>query len=103
MGLFGYFKALSRLTVIETALIQQEKRMEEIETDWVDMHSRCRKLMLRAERAEAQREVGVESPVSTAPNGDGQEPSSLGAHPGRLLNPHQLEVQQQILKRRAGL
>jgi hypothetical protein len=94
--LFGYFKALARLSVVERTLIELSKRMEEAESDWVDMHSRCRKLMLRAERR-AEREEGVDSPE--------QPQSGEGANGfrGRALTPKQMQVQQTILRRRAGL
>jgi hypothetical protein len=93
---FGYFKALSRLSVIEDTLIALSKRMEEAESDWTDMHSRCRKLMLRAERR-AEREEGVQS-VDHSANGEGAD-----SRRGRALTPAQMAVQQTILKRRAGL
>jgi hypothetical protein len=94
--LFGYFKALSRLSVIEHTLIELSKRMEAAETDWTDMHSRCRKLMLRAERR-AEREQDV--------NSSEQSQSGEGANGfrGRALTPQQMKIQQDILRRRAGV
>jgi hypothetical protein len=94
---FGYFKALSRLSVIEDTLIALSKRVEESETDWTDMHSRCRKLMLRAEKA-ASREEDVESDSSGPTNGEGGM-SSLVHH---ALTPRQRAVQSQILTSRRG-
>jgi len=98
---FGYFKALSRLSVIERTLIEHSKRLEEAETDWADMHSRCRKLMLRAERAASIAE-GVHSGEAEAtpiPEANGSETTAVG----RLLTPRQMQIQQSILRKRAGL
>ena len=94
--MFGFFKVLSRLSVAERTLLELSKRMEESQTDWTDMHSRCRKLMLRAERRADEKE-GVESLVSSVPNGEG------AIHKGRALTTSQMAVQQTILRRRAGL
>jgi hypothetical protein len=93
---FGYFKALSRLSVVERTLLELSKRMEESETDWADMHSRCRKLMLRAERRADEKEQGVQS-LDRSTNGEG------ASSKGRALTPSQMAMQQTILRRRAGL
>src|SRR5713226_4448821 len=94
-----YFRALGRLSDAEERLAKLESALEERDLDWVDMRARCRRLLDRTEKA-ARRvesaEGGEVEETATPPNGN-------VASPGRLLTPHQREIQQQILKRRAGL
>jgi len=74
--------------------------VEERDLDWVDMRSRCKRLLDRTEKAaralHPEAVVESESTEATAGNGVGST-----SH-GRLLTPHQLEIQQLILKRRGG-
>ena len=77
-----------------------ERQLKEQALDFDELYERCRRLLGRTakerERIEARAERGEpDSPpteVSAADNG----------HRGRL-SPHQVEMQQQILRRRAGM
>lgn len=77
------------------------KRMvEERDLDWVDMRARCKRLLDRTEKAAAALKPEVES--ETVPT-NGAEGAALTSITGRALTPHQMQIQQQILKRRAGM
>jgi hypothetical protein len=76
------------------------REVERKDMDWADMRARCRRLLDRTEKAAARAEKaepGVESEGSPQANGG----DTVSA--GRVLSAHQIEVQQSILRRRAGL
>lgn len=98
--MFEYFKVARRVSVLEEALTRLTRVIDARDLDWVDMKARCKRLLDRTEKA--QRALESSEP------GDGQETPAVagnggGTSPGRFLTPHQLAVQQQILKRRVGL
>ena len=90
-----------RVKELEERVAKLKRDLEERDLDWVEMRARCKRLLDRTEKAARalQPEPGVDSPETapTAGNGVSELP------PGRLLTPHQLQVQQLILKRRAGV
>ncbi len=99
--MFGWFKAAQRLNELESVVAKLWKQMEERDLDWEEMHVRCKRLMTRAEKAArdgegVQSSQAVEEPIPE-PNGQHSIPG------GRLLTPRQMQIQQQILRKRAGL
>lgn len=96
--MWRYFKALGRISELEERVTKLEGELSDKDLDWLDMRARCRRLLDRTEKAAAR--------VQSAEGGQTQETAPLALSPsnggGRLLTPHQLEVQQHILKRRAG-
>lgn len=90
----------SRLDKLEEQVRSLKRMVEERDLDWVDMRSRCKRLLDRTEKAARylQEKAGVESQEHTEDAGNGAGSTSHG----RLLTPHQLEIQQLILKRRGG-
>jgi hypothetical protein len=91
------FKAKCRCGELEEQLRNLKRLIEERDLDWVDMRSRCRRLLDRTEKAARRIEGEIDSPVAV-PNGE-------GAHSfrGRALTPQQMAVQQSILRKRAGI
>ncbi len=96
--MFGYFKVLGRISELETTLTKLWKEMERRDLDWEEMHVRCKRLMTRAERAERTLTVVESNEAPQPPEGTDGQPIH-----GRLLTARQLQVQQQILRKRAGL
>jgi hypothetical protein len=96
-GLSGWEKAVSELKEEITRL---KRLVEERDLDWVDMRSRCKRLLDRTEKAAARVAQGDVVVTSDQPgtNGEGTVAAS-----GRVLSPHQLEIQQKILRRRSGV
>jgi hypothetical protein len=74
-----------------------KRLVEERDLDWVDMRSRCKRLLARTEKAAKRLEPELESTPAIPTNGEGARSIS-----GRALSPHQMEVQQMILRKRAG-
>lgn len=92
------FKAKRGYDELEEEIRKLKRLVEERDLDWVDMRSRCKRLLDRTEKAARalQPDVQSEELVPSGQNGEGT------AH-GRLLSPHQMQIQQQILRKRAGL
>ena len=89
-----------RISELEERVAKLRRDLDDRDLDWVDMRARCKRLLDRTEKAQRaieSRDGGdVQEPANAPPNG-------AGTSPGRFLTPHQLEMQQKILKRRAGL
>jgi hypothetical protein len=68
--------------------------VEERDLDWVDMRSRCKRLLDRTEKAARlmQPDNPTEQPIIEA------DPVN---HGGRLLTPRQVQIQQKILQARS--
>jgi hypothetical protein len=96
-GLSGWEKAVSELKEEITRL---KRLVEERDLDWVDMRSRCKRLLDRTEKAATRVAAGevVLPSDQPVPNGEGTVAAS-----GRVLSAHQLEIQQKILRRRSGV
>ncbi len=100
--MFAFFKAEKRLTELEERVATLERDIEEKDMDWVELRARCRRLLDRTEKAAARVDKGeavVESERLDTTNGEG----ALQQAQGRTLTPHQIEIQQKILRRRAGV
>lgn len=74
------------------------RKIEDKDLDWADMRARCKRLLDRTEKAATR----LQSAEDGANNGE--PPAMPNANPiaGRLSD-HQREIQQKILRRRAGL
>jgi hypothetical protein len=88
-----------RIKALEEAVAKLKRDMDDRDLDWVDMRSRCKRLLDRTEKAARALQTGVESEPAQ-PNGGGAE--TIRVQEGRALTAHQMEVQQKILRRRAG-
>ncbi len=87
----------SRLDELDEEVAKLKRMVQEKDLDWLELRSRCKRLLDRTEKAAKSNGTGnleVADQVATG--------NVLSTATGRLLSPHQLEVQQQILKRRAG-
>jgi chromosome segregation ATPase len=101
MGPLAWLDQRKRIKELEDVVTKLNSRMDECELDWVEMRARCKRLLDRTEKAQRyvdQAEAAVESGNTEVPQANGGA-TALG---GRLSD-HQKQVQQQILKRRAGL
>lgn len=86
-----------RLKALEEQVASLKRAVEERDFDWVEMRSRCKRLLDRTEKAAKRVDESVESEGPQPQNGGGTLP-----HVGHALTPRQMEIQQQVLKRRAG-
>ncbi len=79
---------------LEDRVARLRRDLDDRDLDWVDMRSRCKRLLDRTEKA---------ARVLTS-SADHEEPAADGAADGhgRFLTPRQMEIQQQVLKRRGG-
>jgi len=101
MGWFDTLKLAKRVAELEDVVTKLERAWQERDLDWIELRARCRRLLDRTEKAAARVASGeqvIESEQAISANG-----GESSQHTGRALSPHQLQVQQQILKRRAGL
>lgn len=92
-----WFRGKCRCDELQEQIRTLKRMVEERDLDWVDMRSRCKRLLDRTEKAARRMDPEVESPLSAAPNGEGTK------IPGRALTASQMAVQQTILRRRAGI
>jgi chromosome segregation ATPase len=102
MGLLGWLNQQKRIAELEDVVTKLHRKMEDCELDWADMRARCKRLLDRTEKAAArvaQAEEGVES--TAAGTGEGIVASNGAMHHGPLSE-HQKQIQQQVLRRRAG-
>jgi hypothetical protein len=99
MGLFSWLRLEKRLTELEETVAKVWRLVESKDMDWADLRARCKRLLDRDEKAVRllNQNAVVDSPEPSNTNGEG-----TSATTGRALTPRQLQVQQIILKRRAG-
>ena len=100
MGLLAWLDQRKRVKVLEDALETLQKDFLKLQIEWAEVYDKVRHAMnrmaKRVERGTADETV-VES-TQEVPQANG----GAAAITGRLSD-HQKQVQQQILKRRAGL
>jgi len=100
MGLLAWLDQRKRVKVLEDALETLQKDFLKLQIEWAEVYDKVRHAMnrmaKRVERGTADETV-VES-TQEVPQGNGGAPATTGR-----LSDHQKQVQQQILKRRAGL
>jgi hypothetical protein len=92
------FKESRRVSKLEDRLENVERELQSVTLEWENVFRKLRKIMGKIHREEAiMREStateGAESPA---------DPAAIGtSNGGRLLTPRQMQIQQEILKRRA--
>jgi hypothetical protein len=103
MGLFSWLDQQKRLNDLEEQVRKLVRIVEARDLDWTDMRARCKRLLDRTEKAQRALYPGVDSEEApeTAGNGNGSGADVATTH-GRLTD-RQKQIQQQILKRRAGV
>lgn len=99
--MFGWLKLARRVSDLEEVCAHLDREVKQKDMDWADLRARCKRLLDRDEKAIRQlnKESGVDSAEAAPTNGE----APANATHGRLLTPHQIEIQQKILRRRAGL
>ncbi len=93
------FRATRHIEHLEDRLDTLEHAFKRLELDWSTVYEKVTKNMRRTmlERAKLEaKEEGTDGAGATP------EGSPAPTTHGRLLTPRQLEIQQQVLKRRAG-
>lgn len=93
-----WFRGSRRLDVLEDDLKRLQRDFQALELEWGNVYDKLRKAMGRIvksraiieAREDAEEAVGPKAVPSNNPPGGG------------FLNPRQKEIQQQILRRRAG-
>lgn len=101
MGPLAWLDQRKRIAELEETCVRLERLITARDMDWGDLRARCKRLLDRDEKAVRflnKQQAEVESNEQSQ-NG---EPlvSTIG---GGGLSPHQREVQQKILRRRAGI
>jgi hypothetical protein len=100
MGLFGWLKQQRRIADLEEQVGKLVRVVGDRDLDWADMRARCKRLLDRTEKAQRyidSKAEGVES-EELVQNGSG----GIVATTHGLLTDRQKQIQQQVLKRRAG-
>jgi hypothetical protein len=95
-----FLKALQRLEELEEQMATLKRDLQGRDMDWLELRARCKRLLDRTEKAARradEAETVVDSHLSEQSSTAGQSAN------GRLLSPHQNEIQQQVLRRRAGM
>jgi hypothetical protein len=100
MGLFAWLNHAKRLKDLEDTVTKLWSLVEKKDMDWADLRARCKRLLDRDEKA--VRRLSDEPVVdSQEPNTNGGAAAGMGPL-GRLTDKQRL-IQQQILRRRAGM
>jgi hypothetical protein len=100
MGLFGWLNQSKRLNELEDSMRRLTRIVEAKDMDWADLRARCKRLLDRDEKSvrRLNQEAVVSSEEPESPNGEATT-TTIGSR----LTEHQRQIQQQILKRRAGM
>jgi hypothetical protein len=102
MSLFHWKTECSGCKELRGLLLSLVRKIDDKDLDWADMRARCKRLLDRTEKAAARVAAG-EPDVSSEVQQDNPQANGEGNHqPGRMLSPHQLSIQQAILRRRGG-
>lgn len=100
MGLFRNIKDNGRLNECEDAIAKLRREFLNLESEWSNAYDKMRRMMMRtakrAEVIEKSEEQIEEQSAGPTPNGEDR------ASNGRIMSTRQRELQQQILRRRAG-
>jgi hypothetical protein len=97
MGLFDWLNHAKRISELEDVCAHLSHRMDEEELKYVELRARTKRMLDRTEKAQAR----VDSKDSIEANGETVTP--IVPDPMGRLSDHQREIQQKILRRRAGL
>jgi hypothetical protein len=100
MGLFGWLNHAKRIKELEDTVTKLWSLVEKKDMDWADLRARCKRLLDRDEKSvrRLNQEAVVASEEPSIENGEATT-TTMG---GRLTE-HQRQIQQQILRRRAGM
>jgi hypothetical protein len=100
MGLFDWLNHAKRIRELEETVTKLWSLVEKKDMDWADLRARCKRLLDRDEKSvrRLNQEAVVDSSEPTDTNGEATT-TTIG---GRLSD-HQKQIQQKILRRRAGL
>jgi len=107
MGLLAWINQQKRLNDLEEQVRKLVRIVEARDLDWVDMRARCKRLLDRTEKAQRALNPGIDSEQTEVPsdaNGGAASPfvTTFVAQAGGRLTDRQKQIQQQILRRRAG-
>lgn len=91
------FADTQRISKLEERFEKLERDLKAAYLDWDDVYAKCRKLLGRTVKERANLERIEEAPEETGP-----QLAEPAAQPGRLLTARQMQLQQTILRRRAG-
>jgi hypothetical protein len=100
MSLLGLLNQQRRIADLEEQVGKLVRVVGDRDLDWADMRARCKRLLDRTEKARRaidQNEAAVESGNAAS---DGE--TAVTTIGGGRLSDHQKQIQQMILKRRAG-
>lgn len=97
--MFERYKLTKRVDELQDMVSDLTRLVKARDLDWEDMRARCKRLLDRTEKA-ARRVVESEQGNDAGEPVVAAAPESVSGN-GRL-SPHQIEVQQKILRRRAG-
>jgi hypothetical protein len=89
------FASQSSVSRLKERLEIVERELQSVTLEWENVFRKLRKIMGKIHREEAI--MKADTAPSEEPAGDGAEKTPNG----RLLTPHQMQVQQEILRRRA--
>lgn len=98
--MFGLFRVKRRLEALENDFLKLTRDFQGLELEWVNVYSKLKKIMGRIVKSEAIM-AAQEEKLTPGP----EEPTSLQPGPGvphGFLTSRQREIQQVILRRRAG-
>jgi hypothetical protein len=100
MPLFRWLNHAKRLNELEDTVTKLWSLVEKKDMDWADLRARCKRLLDRDEKSvrRLNQEAVVGSGESDTPNGEAATTTM-----GGRLSEHQKQIQQQILRRRAGM
>jgi ribulose 1,5-bisphosphate carboxylase large subunit-like protein len=104
MGLFDWLNHHKRLKELEDVVTKLAHRWDEQELHYIEIRARCKRLLDRDEKAvRALNERAVVDSLEPNTNGEAATSATQGMHIAGRLSEHQRQIQQQILKRRAGM
>lgn len=95
--MFRWFQLAKRVSELEEQMLKLTRIVEDRDLDWVDMRARVKRMLDRTEKAAARATVGSPEDEEAAAN---LTPESSN---GSRFTPRQKMIQQQVLRRRAGM
>jgi len=95
---FKTWKLKQRMDSMEDTLQKLQGGFQALELEWINAYAKLTKIVGRMAKQTSALE-SAEKENSQLPPGDHLQPDAAG---GRLLTPRQLQIQQQILRRRQG-
>lgn len=102
MGLLDWLNHHKRIVELEEVVTKLSHNWDEQELRYLELRARTKRLLDRTEKAAQRVDAGEEGVSSREHDTNGGAASGTLAVSGRLSD-HQKQVQQQILRRRAGL